>query len=303
MQLRRLDPLANAGPYQKLMRNPAKSFSLSEAQFERITQERRDLVASEGEAMVIGFPLRDFLEVHYAFPDVEAFVERFPRMLEKVVAGSSKQEAPRGLLLSFRDRPNRMTADTVFWSVAMDQGEQWVEMNLVAVPEQAEPANDLGDYKVVEVDGSNEAEAVDLEAQATGLPALSPSGFASLRENSKALRLAQTKTGEAAGLLSVRTEPGGWGVIDLCLVREGADDLRLPLLNWAVAWLRNYGGRRTRTRVGVDDSAMLTALKSAGFTPGEIGLYFRRTVDKAETDAKMEERRAHGTIIKFGDWR
>jgi hypothetical protein len=296
--------MANAGPYQKLLRNPVKSFSLSEAQYERIAADRRDLAATEGEATVMAYPLGDFLEVHYAYPDIEAFVDRFPRMLEKVVAGSSKAEAPRGLVLSFRDRPNRMTADTVFWSVAMEQGLQWVEMNLVAVPEQPEPSDDLGEYEVVEVDEANEGAARDLEAAVTGQKPLSAGGMQSLRENSKALRLARAKsTGEAAALLSLRTEPGGWGVIDLMLVREGADGVRRPLLDWAVAWLRNNGGRRTRTRADVDDSAQLSALKEAGFTPGEIGLLFTRTVDKAETDAKMEERKAHGTIIKFGDWR
>jgi hypothetical protein len=73
--------------------------------------------------------------------------------------------------------------------------------------------------------------------------------------------------------------------------------------DWAIAWLRNNGGRRVRTRVSVDDSAQLAVLKEAGFTPGEVGLYLTRSVDKAEVDRKMEERKSHGTIIKFGDWR
>src|SRR5262249_42988037 len=151
-----------------------------------------------------------------------------------------------------------------------------------------EPSNELGEYEVVEVDGSNEGTVRDLEAAVTGMAPLSAGGMQSLRENSKALRLVRAKSGEAAALLSVRTEPGGWGVIDLMLVREGADSVRRPLLDWSIAWLRNNGGRRTRTRVDVDDSAQLSALKDAGFTPGEIGLLFMRTVDKAEMDAKME---------------
>ena len=36
MQLRRLDPMANAGPHQRLLRNPVKSVSLSEAQYDRV---------------------------------------------------------------------------------------------------------------------------------------------------------------------------------------------------------------------------------------------------------------------------
>jgi hypothetical protein len=259
---------------------------------------------TEGEAAVVAYPLRDFLEVHYAFPDIEMFVDRFPDLLERVAGASSKAEAPRGLVIAFRDRPNRMTADTVFWSVALDEGEQWVEMNLVAVPEQSEPGNDLGGgYAVVEVDDSNEKALAEVEASITGLPALSASGLASLRDNSKALRLVRSASGAHVGLVSLRTEPGGWGIIDLALLKDEAAAARRPLLEWAIAWLRNNGGRRVRTRVGVDDTAMLSDLKAIGFTPGEIGLYLTRSVDRDEVEAKKAQRQAHGTIIKFGDWR
>ena len=128
MQLRRLDRLQTPDRYVRLSRNPVKSFSLTEAQYDRVTQERPYFVAREGEGAVIGLPLRDFLEVHYAFPDIEMFVDRFAELFERVIGASSKQEAPRGLVIAFRDRPNRPAAETVFWSVALDQGEQWVEM-------------------------------------------------------------------------------------------------------------------------------------------------------------------------------
>ncbi len=304
MQLRRLDPMANAGPFQRLTRNSVKSFSLSEAQYERVKDRRPGLIVSEGDAAIVGYPVRDFLEVHYAYPDIEMFVDRFPAMFEKVIGATRREESPRGLVIAFRDRPNRMTADTVFWSVALEPGDQWVEMNLVAVEEQAAPSNDLGDgFESVEVDASNEKALAEVEAAITGLPLLSPAGIASLRENSKLLRLIRSKSGAAVGVLSLRTEAGGWGAIDLALVKDEVASLRRPLLDWAVAWLRNNGGRRTRTRVGVDDSASLAVLKEAGFTPGEIGLYLTRSVDKAEVDAKLAERKSHGTLIKFGDWR
>src|SRR3990172_5804045 len=145
MQLRRLDPLANAGPYQRLSKSPVKSFSLTEAQYERIKAQRPDLLVSEGDSAVIGHPFRDLLEVHYAFPDVEAFRDRFEAMFNRVVGASSKAEAPRGLVIAFRDRPNRPVAETLFWGLALDEGQQWVEMNLVAVPEQPEPAETVGD--------------------------------------------------------------------------------------------------------------------------------------------------------------
>jgi hypothetical protein len=297
--------MANAGPYQRLLRNPVKSVSLSEAQYDRVKANRPQLIVTEGEAAVIGFPLLDILQVNYAYPDIEMFVERFPAMFEKVVAASSKVEAPRGLVLAFRDRPNRMTADTVFWSMALDQGEQWVEMNLVAVPEQPEPGRDLGGgYELVQAGEGDDDALREVESAATGYPALTAQGLQDVRDNSKLLGLVRSKQGgEAVGLVSLRTEPGGWGVIDLALLREGAASQRKALFEWSVAWLRNNGGRRVRKRCGVDDTAELSALKDLGFTPGEAGLYLTRSVDKAEVEAKLAERKAHGTIIKFGDWR
>jgi hypothetical protein len=207
-------------------------------------------------------------------------------------------------VIAFRDRPNRMTADTVFWSVAMDQGEQWVEMNLVAVPETASPESDLGDgYRLTEASEADDKAIADVEAAVTGQAQLSPAGVRSLRENANLLAIARDGTGAAAGLLALRTEPGGWGVIDLALLREGASSKRKALIGWAIAWLRNNGGRRVRMRSLVDDTPELSALRDLGFIAGEAGLYLKRSVDKDEVAAKLAERKDHGTIIKFGDWR
>jgi len=306
MQLRRLDPLANAGPYQRLSKSPVKSFSLTEAQYERIKAQRPDLLVSEGDSAVIGHPFRDLLEVHYAFPDVEAFRDRFEAMFNRVVGASSKAEAPRGLVIAFRDRPNRPVAETLFWGLALDEGQQWVEMNLVAVPEQPEPAETVGDaYSLRDVSAADFEALAAIDAEATGLPPLTADGVRSILTDARLVRLA-AREGESqpAGYVSLRTDPGGWGVIEALAVRSGAAaSLRRPLIDWCIAWLRNNGGRRVRMRVAIDDSAAIAALREAGFTPGETGLDYTRTVDPAEVTAKVDERKAHGTVIKFGDWR
>jgi hypothetical protein len=293
--------MTNARPYQRLLKNPVKSVSLSEAQYDWVKANRPQLMVGEGEAAVIGLPLLDYLEIHYAYPEIEMFVDRFPAMLEKVAAASSKQEAPRGIVIAFRDRPNRMTADTVFWSAALEQEEQWVDLNLVAVPQQDEPGETAGEYSVTDADDS---EIADLESALTGRPPLTAGGLKSLRENSKLLKVLRPASGgTAAGLLALRTEPGGWGVIDHLLLKDEAAGARRDAITWAVAWLRNNGGRRVRKRCGVDATAELSALRDSGFTAGEAGLYLTRSIDKAEVEAKLAERKAHGTIIKFGDWR
>ena len=115
IEWKRLDPLANAGPYARLMKAPVKSITLTEPQFNRLSERRPGLIVMDGQAAVIGHPYRDFLEIHYGFPDVEPFRDDFAELFKRCVSASSKEEAPRGVVLSFRDRPNRSLADTIFW--------------------------------------------------------------------------------------------------------------------------------------------------------------------------------------------
>jgi hypothetical protein len=256
---------------------------------------------------VVGFPYRDYLDVQYGFVEVADFRDRFVDLFTKVTEASNKNEAPRGVILSFRDRPNRALADTTFWSVLLNEGAQWVEMNWIAVPEQDEPSDAIeGGYTVREATSGNDNAAVaSLEAELTGLPKLTDTGVASLFENNRTVRIVTDASGAGVALVGLRTEPGGWGVIDTLIIRDSAvAALLTPLLKWSAAWLRNNQGRRVRRKVYIDDTAQLNALKELGFTPGETGLdYTRPSVDAAEVLAAIEERQSHGTMIKFGDWR
>lgn len=304
VQYRRLDPLANAGPYQRLQKTPVKSFTLTEAQFERLKERRPDLIVFDGDDAVLGLPQRDYLMVHYGYSDVEFFRDRFAPMLAAMLGNSSRAEAPRGVVLSFRDRPNRNLADVVLWSLAFEEGPQWVEMNLIMPPEMPEPSSDLeGGYTVREATPADREAIADVEAAATGAARLSSSGLDSLYEEARWLYVV-TKDGAAVAYLNMTREPGGWGVItEARILPDHVEALRKNLLGWAVAFLRNNGGRRIRHQVYMDDATGLALLREAGFTPGETGLEYTRPVEQSEIESKIEERKAHGTLIKFGDWR
>ena len=305
MQLRRLDPLANAGPYVKLTKNPVKSFSLSEAQYESLSLNHPELIIAEGESAVIGMPYRDFLRVHYSFPNLDTFLERFAEMFDLCAGASSEAAAPRGVAISFRDPSNRSKADTLFWSLALEAGREWVEMTLVSVPEQPEPDPEIGDgYVIRDISASDAAAVSELEVSLLGLPALTQSGLASLSEDSACLRLVVNRNGEAAGYFSLRTEPGGWGVIEeLVLNDDTSEELSGPVLRWAIAWLRNHRARRIRRQVRLNDSIEISALKSTGFGPGEAGVTFAQATDRGDVQTHIEDRKSHGTRIKFGNWR
>ena len=67
--------------------------------------------------------------------------------------------------------------------------------------------------------------------------------------------------------------------------------------------MRACGTRRQRRRVNLDDAQDLATLREIGFVPGESGVDYVRPTSQEDIDAKVEERQAHGTLIKFGDWR
>lgn len=305
VMFRRLDPLANAGPYQRILKSPVKSFTLTEAQYDRIKERRTELIVTEGEAAVVGYPYCDFLEVHYAFPEVEAFRDRFADLFTRCAAASSKAEAPRGVVLSFRDRPNRSLADTVFWSTALDEGPQWVELNWVAIPEHPEPEEAVGDgFRVREATEADRDTIADIDAAASGQPSLTAAGLTSIYENARALRLVEDSGAKPVAFLNLRSEPGGWGIIEQIAVQPDLlDQLREPLLRWIIAWLRNNGSRRIRRKVYTHEAAELALMRQIGFTAAETGLDYTRPVDAADVKSMIEERQAHGTLIRYGDWR
>jgi hypothetical protein len=305
VQFRRLDPLANAGPWRRAMKRPVKSFTLSEEQFARIEERRPQLIVTDGEATVAARPYRDFLEVHYAFPDVQDFSDRFKEMFERSATASSKQEAPRGVVLHFRDRPNRPLAVTLFWESTMLEGGHWVEMDYLTVPEQDDPGDSVeGGFQVRDATEADRDTVSRLEAEVVGLPPLTSGGVDSLYGESRWLKLVTTASGVPVGMVALRTESPGWGIIEeIFLLQAVRDPLREPLLRWVVAFLRNNGGRRQRRRVYLDNVEEVALYREAGFTPAETGVDYIRPVDPADVQQRVDERQAHGTLLKFGDWR
>ena len=306
VQFRRLDPMANAGPFQRMQKSAVKSFTLTEPQYERLKERRAELIASAGEMTVIGYPQRDRLMIHYAFPEVEDFRDHFSMLFDDVIAESSREEAPRGVLLAFRDRPNRSLANTIFWGLALIEGRQWVEMNLFSIPEQEEPSPSIGDgFQVREATDADRSAIADIEAEVTGETRLTDAGVASLFDDARWVRVVTDAAGTVVGYVALRTEPGGWGIIEDLRIRPTlAESLRRPLVEWAISFMRSNGVRRARQLLYVDDDASgLALLRDLGFTAGETGLDYTRSVDRAEVSSLIEERRSHGTLIKFGDWR
>jgi hypothetical protein len=305
VQFRRLDPLANASPWQRHIKRAVKSFTLTQEQYARIEEKRPELIVMEGDGVVVGQPLRDFLVMHYAFPEVPEFSDGFKEVFDRCTRASSKQEAPRGAILSFRDRPNRARAETLFWDCALIEAGHWVEVDHLSVPEQDDPGDSIeGGYQLRDATDADRDTVARLEAEVVGLPALTAGGVQTLFENSNWIKLVTTSSGVPVGCAVLRREPGGWGIVDhVFLLQAVRDQLREPVARWAIAFLRNNGGRRQRRRVYLDQTVDVALMRSLDFVPGETGVDYTRPVDPADVEQRIEERKSHGTIIKFGDWR
>jgi hypothetical protein len=305
VQFRRLDPLANASPWQRHSKRAVKTFTLTEAQYARIEEKRPRLIVMEDDGVVVGQPLRDFLVMHYAFPEVADFSEQFQELFDRCTYASSKEEAPRGVILSFRDRPNRARAETIFWDCALVEGGHWVEMNHLAVAEQDDPGDSIeGGYQLRDATDADRETIARLEGEVTGLPPLTSGGVETLYENSDWIKLVTTASGVPVGCVILRREPGGWGIIDdILLLQAVREELREPVARWAIAFLRNNGGRRQRRRVYLDQNEDVALMRDLHFVPGETGVDYTRPVDRGDVEQKIEERKQHGTLIKFGDWR
>lgn len=305
VQFRRLDPLANAGPWQRAVKRAVKSFTLTQDQYTRIEEKRPELIVTEDDGVVVGQPLRDFLVMHYAYPEVPEFSDRFKDMFDRCTRASSKLESPRGVILSFRDRPNRARAVTIFWDCALNEAGHWVELDHLSVPEQDDPGSDIeGGYQLRDATDADRDTVSRLEAEVAGLPPLTPGGVETLFENSDWIKLVTTSSGVPAGCVVLRREPGGWGIIDhVFLLQAVRDQLREPVTRWAIAFLRNNGGRRQRRRVYLDQNEDVALMRNLDFVPGETGVDYTRPVDPADVEQRIEDRKSHGTVIKFGDWR
>jgi hypothetical protein len=305
VQFRRLDPLANAGPWQRAMKRGVKTFTLTQAQYDAVAERRPQLIVTGDDSVVMGRPYRDFLQVHYAYAEVPAFRDHFKPMLKDVLAHSSRDEAPRGVLLSFRDRPNRPMANQLFWETALEESKHWVEVEYTSIPELDAPSGELeGGYSVREATAADRDAVATVEAQASGRPRLSEAGLDSLFESARWVHLVQDGAGQPVAVTASRREDAGWAVIDeLFLVPDVAESLREPLSRWALAFLRSQGGRRQRRRVNLEDDADLQMMRRLGYSPAESGVDYLRPVEDADIQEKVDERKAHGTIIKFGNWR
>lgn len=304
-QLRRLDAAVAKTPYEKAQRGALRDFGMSKDDLRSLERKRPELVVLDGEAVLAGQVRRRQVELHYAFPDRDEFVKRFPPMFARLLDGVQQSEAPMGFRLRLIDRSSRPYVEPVLKTHAFELSREWMEMTLVELPDAPLPADGIAPGFVLRDARPSDAQAiVELEDAAFTAPAPTVDEAHDALKTAAFYRvLEEAATGAVVGSLFGSLRPMATGYINTLAVhpqyqRRGHGE---AMLRWALAWFREQGLRRSALTVSVENTAAIALYRKLGFTPGIMGFNYRRPIDPAEVRQVLDKHR--GSHIKFGGWR
>ena len=303
VQFRRLDPLANAGPWQRATKRGIKSFTLSQEQYDRVSERRPQLIISEEDGVVLCRPYRDFLEVHYAYAEVPAFRDNFKPMLKSALSASSRDEAPRGVVLAFRDRPNRPIAAQLFWEATLEESKHWMEARVhlrpgdgpAVRPARARLHGARGDRRRPRSRRHGRGRSHRLPAPHRSRPGrplrerpLALRGQRRLRPRCRRRRHAPRRL---LGHHRWHLHPPGAGT-----------PCESPSPQWT---LRSCATTVAAASAVASTSKTTSSCRCCGASVTRPARAASTTCAPCRThiQEKVEERKSHGTIIKFGNWR
>ncbi len=295
-QLRRLNTAATSDPFLLGQRGLVRSFTLSEEAFRAIERERPDRVVVDGDAVLVGQPHGAVLNLHYAFPDRDAFARQFPEVLRRLLPTVRQEDAPLGFRLRLTDRTNRPYLEPVLFAQAFELSGEWMAMSLAELPDDEGPGEDIADgYKLRPARPEDAESIVELDAVAFLTPVLTTTAVRGQLSDTPALRmLVEKASGRAVGFLRLRLGAPGVGHVANVAVhpelqRRGLGE---AMMRWAFAWFRQEGLRRATLTVTVDNGAAIALYRKLGFTQGDVGLDYRRPIDGDEVRQVLEKHRA-----------
>lgn len=305
-QLRRLDVSAPQDTYARAKRCVLRSFDLTGAEFRALQRKRPELVVIDGEALLLALPFRGVaVDLCYAFPGRDAFVQQFSPMFERLLPAVRQEEAPLGFRFDLLDRSSRPYVEPVLTTHAFEVSREWMRMALVELPDAGPPRDKVASGFVLRAATPKDAETIaELDAAAFPIQFLTAGAVPSLMTKGRVFRiLEETSTRRAAGLLMLRIDEAGVGHVSTLAVHpnEQRRGLGEALLRWALAWLRKEGVRRATLYVDTDNAPAIALYRKLGFAPADFGLSYRRPIDEEEVRQVVEKRR--GSLIKFGGWR
>jgi ribosomal protein S18 acetylase RimI-like enzyme len=299
-QLKRIETPAPSGAFRKAQRGLLRHATLTEEAFRKLERAHPELIVEEGDAVLIGEPRRYRVDVHYAFPDRDAFARLFAAMFARLASAAREEEAPLGFRLRLVDRPSRPYVEPVLFSQAFELSREWLEMELAELPDAPPGAFPAG-FALRDVRAGDAGDIVRLEELAFPNPAMTLEGVQEALHSSAVYRvLEESATGALAGSLLAARRPGATGHVATIAVhpdyrRRGLGE---AMLRWVLAWFRQEGLRRATLTVNTDNAPAIALYRKLGFAPGTIGVDYQRPIAEEEVQRVLEKHRA--VHIKFG---
>jgi ribosomal protein S18 acetylase RimI-like enzyme len=304
-QLRRLDTTAAKTPYDGAQRGALRDFGFSPEELRALERARPELVVIDEDAVLVGQVRQRRCDLHYAFPDKDGFVRRFPSMFARLLDGVQPSEAPLGFRVRLIERPARPYVEPVLVQQAFELSREWMEMTLVELPDAPLPSGDIAPGFGLRDARPEDAQAiVELEDAAFATPALTIDEVREFLKKAAFYRVVEdTATGSIVGSLLGEARPAATGYVNTLAVHPQCQRRGLgeAMLRWALARFREQGLRRATLTVSTDNAGAIALYRKLGFTPGMMGVNYRRPIDPDEVRQVLEKHR--GSIIKFGGWR
>jgi ribosomal protein S18 acetylase RimI-like enzyme len=304
-QLKRLDTTVAKSPYEKAQRGALRDFGFSRDELRALERARPELVVIDEDAVLVGQIRQRRVDLHYAYPNRDDFVRRFPSMFARLLDGVQLSEAPLGFRVRLIERPARPYVEPVLRAHAFELSREWMEMTLVELPDAPLPSDGIAPGFVLRDARPEDAQAIaELEDAAFATPALTIDEVREFLKKAAFYRVVEdTATGSIVGSLLGEARPAATGYVNTLAVHPQCQRRGLgeAMLRWSLAWFREQGLRRATLTVSAENAGAIALYRKLGFTPGAMGFNYRRPIDPDEVRQVLEKHR--GSIIKFGGWR
>jgi ribosomal-protein-alanine N-acetyltransferase len=294
-QIKRLSVEAPQGTYALSQRGLLRSVELTEAQVREIEREHGDHIVVDGEAVLIARPRGHEIDLHYAFPDRDAFIRNFPPMFGRIVAVVRPSESPMGYRIRLRATADRPYVEPVLRAQDFSPAREWWRMTAgLGTATQVElPAG----YELRRAT-SDDAEAIIAIDQASfSTPWLHMNTSREVLRDQQ-IRVLADSTGRVVGYLRLRSDYTGAGYIaDVAVHAEyQRRGLGEAMLRWALAWFREQSYERAALTVNADNNGAIALYRKLGFAAAEAGVDYRRPSD--EEELRQQRERQLGAHIK-----
>jgi ribosomal protein S18 acetylase RimI-like enzyme len=293
--IKRLAPKPK-GRFDKLRTGALRFSTLTEERLQSIETTASKQVIEVDDAILVGDLDVASVELHYAFPNSDAFRQLFPSMFQGLALALENAEAPFGYRFRLTERSSRPYVEPVLTSLAFEQAREWMLMELPSISRDDHPSDEISaGFRLRDVTPEDVPSIIALEERAFESPQLTPDIVRKSIQTAAFYRvLEDTSKASIIGSLVGEMREGGTGHIAVLAVdpdyqRRGLGE---AMTRWALVQLSERGARRATLTTNVDNAPAIALYRKLGFSPKEFGLDYRRPFDEEEVRQILERNRA-----------